>query len=81
MIEIKPDWTHLKMGYAPTHFSQMELIKMMVSSMSYKDMATARGVSESSISSCACILYRNTGARDRFELCVWALKKGYVNIQ
>lgn len=78
--KIKTDWSHLNMDYEPTHYSQWDILKDLCTSMSYKEIAAKKGVLESTISGSAQRLYKNTNARDRFELCVWAVKKGYVNI-
>ena len=75
------DWKHLNLDYEPTHYSQRELLDMLTTSMSFKEIAEKRGTKYNTVNQCAQRLYKNTGARDRFELCIWAVKKGYVNIQ
>lgn len=73
------DWRHLNLDYYPTK-KQEDTIRLMCTSLSQKEIADKRGVARGSIQDMLLKLYRKTGARDRFELCIWAIKKGYVSI-
>ena len=74
------DWKHLNLEYEPRYSIQLDRIKMLASSMSMKEIAANQEVHYRSVMGSVQTLYRKTGARDRFELCIWAVKKGYVNI-
>lgn len=73
-------WGHLNLDYEITHFSQLEFLKKLCSSRSYKDIAAEDNVTQSAVSSRACRLFKQTGARDRFELAIWATKKGIIQL-
>jgi len=72
------DWRHLDLSIELTK-PQEETVKLLASSLSYKQIAEKRGINYRSVQDMLMRLYRKTGARDRFELAVWAYKTGLVN--
>lgn len=73
------EFGHLKLNTELTE-PQEDTIKLVASSLSLKEIASKRGILSVSVQDMLGRLYRKTGARDRFELAIFAVKKGLVTI-
>ena len=59
---------------------EIEVLKLIVSENSSADIASYLNISVKSVESCASSLKSKTGARNKAELIVFAVKNGYAEI-